>query len=164
MSYALFPGSFDPITNGHVDVIKKAVKIFDKVAVVVMTNSSKHYLFSADERIQLVKDAVKGQSKIEILKRPNEMTVNVARELGATAIIRGVRNSEDFLYEQQIAAMNHDLNQQIETVLLFTSPQNNFVASSIIKEVAQFGGDINSFLPESAAAALKEKMGRANER
>lgn len=163
MSCALFPGSFDPITNGHVDVIRKAVKIFDKVFVVVMTNSSKHYLFNADERVQLVKDAIKDESQIIVLKKPNELTVNVARELGANAIIRGVRNSEDFIYEQQIATMNHVLNQQVETVLLFTSPQNNFVASSIIKEVAQFGGDINSFLPKNAATALKEKLGKANE-
>lgn len=158
MSSALFPGSFDPITNGHVDVISKAVKIFDKVYVVVMTNTSKKYLFDVDKRVSLVRDAIKGQAKVEVLKRPDELTVNVAQELGASVIIRGVRNSEDFLYEQEIAAMNHDLNPQIETVLFFTDPNNSYVASSVIKEVAQFGGNVSDFLPASSAAALKEKL------
>lgn len=158
MSFALFPGSFDPITNGHVDVINKAVKIFDKVYVVVMTNTSKKYFFDVDKRVSLVQDATEGQAKVEVLKRPDKLTVNVAQELGASVIIRGVRNSEDFLYEQEIAAMNHDLNPKIETVLFFTEPNNSYVASSVIKEVAQFGGNISSFLPASSAAALKEKL------
>lgn len=163
MNYALFPGSFDPITNGHIDVIKKATNIFDKVYVVIMTNSTKHYLFSVNERVEMVEDALKDQPKVEVLKRPDDLAINVAHELGATAIVRGVRNSEDFLYEQQIAAMNKKMADDVETVLLFTKPENSFVASSIIKEIAQFDGDISSFLPEKAAIAMKEKWRKAHE-
>lgn len=160
MSIALFPGSFDPITNGHIDVINQAVKLFDQVYVVIMTNTAKNYLFSADQRLEFVQDAVKNQPKVSVLKRPDELTVKVAHDLKATAIIRGVRNSEDFLYEQQIAKMNKVLAEDIETVLLLTKPENSFVASSIIKEVAHFGGDISAFLPKKAADALTRKSGR----
>lgn len=159
MSSALFPGSFDPITNGHVDIVRQAARIFDKVYVVVMTNTSKRYLFTVDERVELVKDALKKQQNVEVLKKPDKLTVQVAHELNVNAIVRGVRNTEDFLYEQQIAAMNQDLAEDVETVVLFTKPQDSFVASSIIKEVAQFNGNIGAFLPEKVAVALKEKLG-----
>lgn len=159
MSSALFPGSFDPITNGHVDIVRQAARIFDKVYVVVMTNTTKHYLFTVDERVKLVRDALKKLKNVEVLKKPEELTIQVAHELNINVVIRGVRNTEDFLYEQQIAAMNQDMAKDVETVLLFTKPQNSFVTSSIIKEVALFNGDIDAFLPEKAAAALKKKLG-----
>ncbi|QGV04493.1 pantetheine-phosphate adenylyltransferase [Lactobacillus acetotolerans] len=160
MTVALFPGSYDPITNGHVDIALKAAQIFDKVYVAVMTNTTKQYIFSADERVKLVQDALKGNSKIAVLKRPDALTVNVARELGASVIVRGVRNSEDFRYEQQIAGINKQLDPDVQTVLMFTDPKNSFVASSMIKEVAKFSGDVSAFLPEKSAQALREKMRR----
>lgn len=123
MTVALFPGSYDPITNGHVDIALKAAQIFDKVYVAVMTNTTKQYIFSADERVKLVQDALKGNSKIAVLKRPDALTVNVARELGASVIVRGVRNSEDFRYEQQIAGINKQLDPDVQTVLMFTDPK-----------------------------------------
>ena len=159
MSVAIFPGSFDPITNGHVDIINQAAAIFDKVYVVVMVNTAKKYLFTNKERTDLINDAVKGLKNVQVLLKPDQLTVNVAHDLGANTIVRGVRNTTDFLFEQQIAEMNKKMANDISTVLLFTEPENSFVASSIIKEIAQFNGDFASFLPTNAAQALKEKIG-----
>ena len=138
MTVALFPGSFDPITNGHVETAKKAAQIFDKVYVVAMTNTSKHYLFTAKERADFIRDALKDIPNIEVLDKPDMLTVNLAHELHARAIVRGVRNSADFRYEQEIAGINKRLAPDINTVLLFSSPENSFVASSMIKELARF--------------------------
>lgn len=158
MTTALFPGSFDPITNGHLDVIKQASQIFDQVHVVVMTNTHKKYMFDDQQRLDLVQDSIKEFKNVDGLLAPETLTVNLARKFRVKTIIRGVRNSEDFLYEQQIAGMNKKLAPEISTVLFFTSPENSFVASSIIKEIAKFNGDITSFLPEKAAQALKDRM------
>ena len=158
MTIALFPGSFDPITNGHLDVAKKAATMFDKVYVVIMTNTNKHYLFNSQERTQMAQETLKDIPNIEVLAKPDQLTVDVARHLKASAIIRGVRNTEDFLYEQQIAGINERLNDQVHTVLLFTDPENSFVASSMIKEVARFNGGIEQFLPANVADALKKKL------
>lgn len=159
MSVAIFPGSFDPITNGHVDIINQAAAIFDKVYVVVMVNTAKKYLFTNEEREDLINDAVNDLKNVQVLLKPNQLTINVAHDLGANTIVRGVRNTTDFLFEQQIAEMNKKMANDISTVLLFTEPENSFVASSIIKEIAQFNGDFASFLPTNAAQALKEKIG-----
>ena len=159
MSVAIFPGSFDPITNGHVDIINQAAAIFDKVYVVVMVNTAKKYLFTNEEREDLINDAVNDLKNVQVLLKPNQLTINVAHDLGANTIVRGVRNTTDFLFEQQIAEMNKKMANDISTVLLFTEPENSFVASSIIKEIAQFNGDFASFLPTKAAQALKEKIG-----
>ena len=158
MTVALFPGSFDPITNGHVENAKKAAQIFDKVYVVAMTNTSKHYLFTAKERADFIRDALKDIPNIEVLDKPDMLTVNLAHELHARAIVRGVRNSADFRYEQEIAGINKRLAPDINTVLLFSSPENSFVASSMIKELARFDEDVHQFLPEKAAKALRKKL------
>lgn len=158
MTVALFPGSFDPITNGHVETAKKAAQIFDKVYVVAMTNTSKHYLFTAKERADFIRDALKNIPNIEVLDKPDMLTVNLAHELHARAIVRGVRNSADFRYEQEIAGINKRLAPDINTILLFSSPENSFVASSMIKELARFDEDVHQFLPEKAAKALRKKL------
>ncbi|NME29654.1 pantetheine-phosphate adenylyltransferase [Lactobacillus amylovorus subsp. animalium] len=158
MTVALFPGSFDPITNGHVETAKKAAQIFDKVYVVAMTNTSKHYLFTAKERADFIRDALKDIPNIEVLDKPDMLTVNLAHELHARAIVRGIRNSADFRYEQEIAGINKRLAPDINTVLLFSSPENSFVASSMIKELARFDEDVHQFLPERAAKALRKKL------
>ena len=158
MTVALFPGSFDPITNGHVETAKKAAQIFDKVYVVAMTNTSKHYLFTAKERADFIRDALKDIPNIEVLDKPDMLTVNLAHELHARAIVRGVRNSADFRYEQEIAGINKRLAPDINTVLLFSSLENSFVASSMIKELARFDEDVHQFLPEKAAKALRKKL------
>ena len=158
MTIALFPGSFDPITNGHVETAKKAAQIFDKVYVVAMTNTSKHYLFTAEQRADFIRDALKDAPNIEVLEKPDMITVNLAHELHAKAIVRGVRNSADFRYEQEIAGINKRLAPDINTILLFSSPENSFVASSMIKELARFNEDVRQFLPEKAAEALRKKL------
>ena len=158
MTVALFPGSFDPITNGHVETAKKAAQIFDKVYVVAMTNTSKHYLFTAKERADFIRDALKDIPNIEVLDKPDMLTVNLAHELHARAIVRGVRNSADFRYEQELAGINKRLPPDSNTVLLFSSPENSFVASSMIKELARFDEDVHQFLPEKAAKALRKKL------
>lgn len=158
MTIALFPGSFDPITNGHVETAKKAAQIFDKVYVVAMTNMSKHYLFTAEQRADFIRDALKDIPNIEVLEKPDMITVNLAHELHAKAIVRGVRNSADFRYEQEIAGINKRLAPDINTILLFSSPENSFVASSMIKELARFNEDVRQFLPEKAAEALRKKL------
>ena len=158
MTIALFPGSFDPITNGHVETAKKAAQIFDKVYVVAMTNTSKHYLFTAEQRADFIRDALKDVPNSEVLEKPDMITVNLAHELHAKAIVRGVRNSADFRYEQEIAGINKRLAPDINTILLFSSPENSFVASSMIKELARFNEDVRQFLPEKAAEALRKKL------
>ena len=160
MVKAIFPGSFDPVTNGHLETIKQASKAFDKVFVVIMTNTSKKYLFSARERAELVEDALADLklANVSVLTRPATLTVDVAKELQTNIIVRGLRNSEDFLYEQQISAMNKKLNPAIETIYFMTSSENSFVASSMIKEIAKFNGDVSQFLPEKAALALKRVL------
>lgn len=163
MVTALFPGSYDPITRGHIDVAKKAAQIFDKVYVVVMTNTSKNYLFTDEERADFARDALKDVENIEVLLKPEQLTVEVAHELGASVIVRGVRNSDDFRYEQQIAGINEEIASDVHTVLLFTDAKDSFIASSMIKEVAKFGGDINQFLPTKAAQALMKKMRQKDE-
>lgn len=158
MSIAIFPGSFDPITNGHLDVARQAGQMFDQVYLVIMTNTRKHYLFSAEERKDFAADAVKDLPNVKVIARPTSLTVAVAHELGARTIIRGVRNTSDFIYEQQIAGMNEKLADDVHSALIFTRPENAFIASSMIKEIAKFQGPIERFLPAKAAKALAERL------
>lgn len=158
MVKAIFPGSFDPITNGHVETIQTASKMFEKVYVVVMTNTSKKYLFSEDERYSLAKKVFSNYENVEVIARPTELTVNVAKALNAQIIIRGLRNDADFNYEREIAAINKTLAPELNTVLLLTSPERSFISSSMIKETATFGGDVSHLVPEVVAQALKTKM------
>lgn len=163
MVKAIFPGSFDPITNGHLETVEIAARMFDEVAVVVMTNTSKKYLFTEDERLHLADDVFSNYDNVKVIARPTDLTVNVARELGAKAIVRGLRNDADFNYEREIAAINKSLAPELNTVLLLTSPENSFISSSMIKETAMFNGDVSSLVPQIVADALKVKL-RKNEK
>ena len=155
---AVFPGSFDPLTNGHLDLIKRASGLFEEVIVAIATNTAKQPLFSPQEKMTLVNSAIKDLPNVSAVAIPSDLTVNVARKLGAKAIVRGVRNVQDFEYEQGIAAMNKQLAPDLETILLFARPEYTLLSSSLIKEVARFHGDLAKFVPTEVGLALKKKM------
>ena len=153
---AIFPGSFDPITNGHLDVIKRSAQLFEHVYVVILTNTAKKPLFSAEKRQMLVEDAIKDLSNVTVLLKEADLTVNVASQLGAQVIIRALRNAQDFEFEKNIAEMNKNLAPQIETMLLVTDPKYSFVSSSLVKEVARFKGDVSQLVSPLVLAELKK--------
>lgn len=154
---ALYPGSFDPVSNGHIDMIRKAATLFDRVVVAVATNASKNTLFTADEKVKLIQDNLQDLSNVDIVKHTGGLTVDLAVELNANILLRGLRSVKDFEYETNIAAMNKTQNKEIETIFLMADEKYRFVSSSLIKEVAMFGGDISGLVPENVNAAIKKK-------
>lgn len=156
MRVAVCPGSFDPVTLGHMDIITRACKIFDKVIVAVPVNPNKKASFTVEERMELLRTATKGLN-VEI-DRVEGLLADYAREKGATAIVKGLRALSDFEYEFQMALTNKKLNPELETMFLATSSENMFVSSSMVKQVAGFGGDISHFVPESIADIIKERL------
>ncbi|AYC29142.1 pantetheine-phosphate adenylyltransferase [Paenisporosarcina cavernae] len=154
---AVVPGSFDPITLGHLDIIKRGARVFEKIHVVVLNNSSKNPLFSADERVELIRSATSEIDNVEV-STFSGLLVDYAKEVNANAIIRGLRAVSDFEYEMQITSMNRVLNEEIETFFIMTNNQYSFLSSSIVKEVAKYGGDISDLVPKVVEVALKEKF------
>ena len=157
MKTAICPGSFDPVTLGHIDIIKRAVKMFDRVIVAVLVNPSKRPSFTIEERIDLLKRATKGISHVEIVGFDG-LLAQYAKEQQATAIVKGLRAVSDFEYEFQMALTNKKLNPELETVFLTTSAENMYLSSSIVKQVAQFGGDIQNFVPECILEDIQERL------
>lgn len=157
MSVAVYPGSFDPITLGHVDVITRALKIFDRVIVLVAQSSRKQYMFTSKERKDLILNALGKRSNVEV-EAWDGLTTDFVKKSGAKVILRGVRSSSDFDNEIVVAQMNKRLAPDVETCVLFPSSEYQFIASSAIKEVAQAGGNLDSFVPSNVAKALKEKF------
>lgn len=157
MKVALFPGSFDPLTLGHLDIIKRGSALFDQLAVAVMKNTSKDALFSIDERVKLVQEAVSGLDNVAVITADG-LTVDLMNQFGADYLLRGLRNAEDFRYERDIAAMNVHLDPQAETVFLLAQPQYQHLSSSLLKEVAWDGGDISDFLPANVNKALTKRL------
>ncbi|MGM9904540.1 pantetheine-phosphate adenylyltransferase [Enterococcus sp. 10A9_DIV0425] len=156
MKRALFPGSFDPLTNGHLDMIERSAKLFDEVIIGIFVNTSKKSLFSADERIDLISQVVAHLPNVKVIQQGNQLTATTAKELGVNTLIRGVRNIKDFEYEQEIAQMNHHL-AEVETVFLMAKPKYTHISSSILKEVLHFGGDVSDYLPTVIIEALARK-------
>lgn len=157
MKKAIFPGSFDPFTNGHLQTVIKAAQIFDQIDIVVLTNTNKHNLFTAEERTKMIHVATQDLSNVQVLNEPAGLTVDVAQKLGANFIVRGLRSVDDFNYEKAIAQLNHRLNPQIETILLISDADHEAISSSMIKEIAKFGGDVRQFVPANVADALERK-------
>ncbi|MDR6998023.1 pantetheine-phosphate adenylyltransferase [Neobacillus niacini] len=156
-SIAVCPGSFDPITYGHLDIIKRGAKVFDQIYVVVLSNSSKKPLFSVEERIHLIKEVTKDLPNV-LVDEFSGLLVEYAKSVKANAIIRGLRAVSDFEYEMQITSMNRVLNEEIETFFIMTNNQYSFLSSSIVKEVAKYNGKISELVPPYVEKALHEKF------
>lgn len=156
MKTVLYPGSFDPVTNGHLDVAFRAAKIFDKVVMAVAHNSEKKGLFSFEERMELLKHACREHKNIEIASF-NGLLANAVDQFEAAAVLRGLRAVSDFEYEFQMALMNRELNKNCETLFMMPSPEYSFVSSRLIKEIAICGGDIDSFVPGFVVEAIRRK-------
>ena len=162
MKIAVYPGTFDPITYGHIDVIKKSLKIFDKLIIATTDNSDKDYYFSLDERIDIInnslfKDLNLDKKKIKIISF-NNLTIELCRKYNASAIIRGLRAVSDFEYEFQLAGMNKKLNSKIETMFLMSDVENQIISSKFVKEIANLGGNIDRFVTKYAVKMLKDKF------
>ena len=158
---AIYPGTFDPITYGHIDVIKKALKIFDKIIVAVSEVSDKNYLFSLDERISIVNKALFSDLKLNKKKilviSFGSLTTDLCKKYKSTIILRGLRAVSDFEYEFQLAGMNRKLNQNIETIFLMSDVENQIISSKFVKEIVKLKGDIKKFTTKSTIKSLKEK-------
>lgn len=157
---ALYPGTFDPLTNGHLDIIGRAVKLVDKLVIGVAINEAKKPLFSLEERVSIVESEVdKLRADAEIEVRPFEgLLMHFAETVGAQSIVRGLRAVSDFEYEFQMVAMNQRLNDEIETVFLMADPQHQAIASRLVKEIAALGGDVSAFVPAAIEQRLKERF------
>ena len=154
---AIYPGSFDPVTNGHVDIAQRGLKLFDKIIVAILHNPVKEFLFSAEERVEMLESSFEAYPNIEV-ETFDGLLVEYASEKGSIAILRGMRAVSDFEYEFQLALMNRRLKREVQTVFLMTGLRWIFTSSSIIKEAAQFGGDIESMVPPIVNRKLKEKF------
>lgn len=156
MIKAVFAGSFDPPTNGHLDIIQRASSLFDNVDVVISVNPEKHYLFTEEERKSMMDELVKEFPNVTV-HICNSLIVNYAKQIGAKVLIRGIRSTNDFSYEFDLAHMNQNLNPEIETLFLPTKEKYAIVKSSSIKELAMFGGDISRMVPKIVEEQLKKK-------
>ena len=154
---AVCPGSFDPITYGHLDIIQRGAKIFDEVYVGVLQNSAKKSLFTVEERVQIIEEATAHIPNVKVDSFQG-LLVDYAKERNANAVLRGLRAVSDFEYEMQIASMNRLLNDQIDTFFIMTSNQYSFLSSSIVKEVAKYGRDVSELVPECVQKRLSVKM------
>ena len=162
MKTAIYPGTFDPITYGHIDVIKKSLKIFDRVIVATTDNINKDYYFSTDERLSIIKNSLfkdlkLNKSKIKVI-RFDTLTINLCKKYKASVIIRGLRAVSDFEYEFQLAGMNKKLNTNIETMFLMSDIENQIISSIFVKEITKLNGNINKFVTKSTVKMLKNKF------
>ena len=161
MKTAIYPGTFDPITFGHIDVIKKSLKIFDRLIVATTDNINKDYYFSTDERLSIIKNSLfkdlrLSQKRIIVISF-DTLTIDLCKKYNATVIIRGLRAVSDFEYEFQLAGMNRQLNNKIETVFLMSDPDKQVISSKFVKEIAKLNGKIDDFVTKSTKKAIKEK-------
>ena len=153
MKRALTPGTFDPITSGHLDVITRAAQLFDEVIVSVAVSAKKNPLFSLDERVALVREATSHLANVRV-EPFDELLVDFARRMEATAVVKGLRAITDFEYEFQMTALNYQLDQELETLFIMSPPQHMYLSSSIVREIASLGGDVSQFVPPCVDAAL----------
>lgn len=156
MTKAVFPGSFDPMTNGHINIIQRAAKLFDEIDVVIAVNDDKKYLFSTEERLSLVQELIMPFRNVSVHVWDG-LIVEYAKQTGAKVLIRGIRNMNDFSYEFDLSLMNHNLNPEVETLYIPTDQKFLLLKSSAIKELAKLGGDVSGMVPENVKKALERK-------
>ena len=157
----IYPGTFDPITNGHIDVIKRSLKIVNKLIIAASNDYSKEYLFSAEERVLIIKNSLFRdlkfkQQRIKVLSF-NTLTTSLCSKYNATIVFRGLRAVSDFEYEFQLAGMNRQLNKNVETVFLMSDPENQVISSKFVKEIAKLNGNVDNFVTKSTKRAIKDK-------
>tara|TARA_Y100000992_G_scaffold163266_1_gene109508 strand:+ start:789 stop:1268 length:480 start_codon:yes stop_codon:yes gene_type:complete len=154
---AVYPGTFDPITNGHTDLVNRGIKIFDKIIIAVAENPTKNTLFTISERVNFIEKIFEGNMKIEIFPL-NRLLVEFAKDHGATVILRGLRAVSDFEYEVQLASMNRSMEPDIESVFMSPAEKYGFLSSSIIKDIAKHDGDLSNFVDKEVLKSLKKKL------
>ncbi len=154
---AIYPGSFDPITNGHLDILDRSLSLFSEVVIVVAGTGAKNPLFTLDERVELIREVTAGRKGVTVDRWPG-LIMEYAQANNISAVIRGLRAASDFEYEFMMASMNKQLNPKVETLFMMTAQNLFFVSSSMIKELFHYGGDVSSYVPEAVARRLKEKI------
>ncbi len=157
MKTAVCPGSFDPVTKGHLDIIKRASKLFDRVIVVVLQNTAKNSTFTVEERVHFIEESTKGIENVSV-DSYDGLLMDFCRINGAVAVVKGLRAVSDFEYEFQMSLINKELNPNIETVFINTAQEYMFLSSSVVREVASFGGDVSRFVPEPISEEITEKL------
>lgn len=157
-SVAVFPGSFDPITNGHVDIVGRALSVFDEVIIAILNNAEKRPLFSVEERVEIIREAYRGNARVRV-ETFTGLLVDYAMKVGAKVIVRGLRAISDFEFEFQLALMNRRLNPHIETVFIMAAESYSYVSSRLVKEVFQLGGSVRDLVPAVVERRLREKSG-----
>jgi pantetheine-phosphate adenylyltransferase len=156
MRRVVCPGSFDPVTNGHLDIVSRASSLYDEVVVAVLINITKQSLFTVDERVEMLGEVTKGYGNVRI-QRFHGLLVDFCATNGISAVIKGLRAVSDFEYEMQMAQMNYRL-AKVETLFMTTNPLHSFLSSSLVKEIARYGGDVSPYVPEPVASALKARL------
>ena len=159
MKKAIYPGSFDPVTFGHLDIIKRSSRLFDEIVVAVLNNSAKNSLFSANERVTMIRGLVKEYPNVTVISFEG-LLVDFAKEIDANIVIRGLRAVTDFEYELQIAQVNHVENSDLETIFLTTSLNYSYLSSSVVREFASYGADISKFVPSEIIPRIMEKYNK----
>jgi len=162
MVKAFFPGTFDPVTNGHLDIVERAARLFDEVVVGVYTDPPKNLTFSVDERVDMFRQSLVHMPEIDV-QPYSGLTVGFAREVGATVIVRGLRIGADFEYERELTLMNREMAPDVDIACLLTSLEYQFVSSSRVKEIAELGADVSRFVPPMANEKLRERFGRTTQ-
>lgn len=157
LSVAVCPGSFDPVTYGHLDIVSRAAEVFDRVIVAVLNNTSKQPLFTVQERVELLRDVTREIPNVEI-DHFDDLLINYMTAKNAHVIVKGLRAVSDFEYELQMASVNRKLNEEIETFFMMSSNQYSYLSSSVVKQIARFGGPVNDLVPESVEQALRSKF------